>query len=118
MGPTPVAPMTTSTSQANERLYFLDWLRILAFAALLVYHVGMYYVSWDFHVKSPLTHALWGDWFNHAIYLGMFILGAIFATPSTQWQRLASLRWPALARPSPSGRCWCLFIHRSPWNTR
>ena len=256
--------MTTSTSQATERLYFLDWLRILAFAALVVYHVGMYYVSWDFHVKSPFagpglepwmkltepwrmslifmisgaatahmlkggpsfalvrrrsahlllpllcgvlfivppqsyfqvkqqfnysgdyweflrlyfagyrgfcgnrqclilptwnhlwflpylwvytlvscgvltlwpaalqvtaglvnlafrglgiilspvalilllrltlfepypaTHALWGDWFNHAIYLGMFILGALFATPSTQWQRLASLRWLAL----------------------
>ena len=55
MGPSPVAPMTTSTSQATERLYFLDWLRILAFAALVVYHVGMYYVSWDFHVKSPFA---------------------------------------------------------------
>ena len=256
--------MTTNTAQATERLYFLDWLRILAFAALVTYHVGMYYVTWDFHVKSPFagsglepwmkltepwrmsllfmisgaatthmlkggpsfalvrrrsahlllpllcgmlfivppqsyfeviqkfhysgdyleflrlyftayggfcgnrrclvlptwnhlwflpylwvytlvacgmltiwpaalqitsrlvnlafrglgiilipialillarltlferypaTHALWGDWFNHAIYLGMFILGAIFATPGTQWQRLAALRWPAL----------------------
>jgi surface polysaccharide O-acyltransferase-like enzyme len=38
-----------------ERLYFLDWLRILAFAVLVLYHVGMYYVSWDFHVKSPFA---------------------------------------------------------------
>lgn len=37
----------------EQRLYFLDWLRILAFAILVLYHVGMYYVSWDFHVKSP-----------------------------------------------------------------
>jgi glucan biosynthesis protein C len=35
------------------RRYFLDWLRIGAFALLVLYHVGMYYVSWDWHVKSP-----------------------------------------------------------------
>ncbi|PWF48297.1 acyltransferase family protein [Massilia glaciei] len=34
------------------RLYFLDWVRILAFFVLIVYHIGMYYVSWDWHVKS------------------------------------------------------------------
>lgn len=34
------------------RLLFLDWLRILAFFILVLYHVGMYYVSWDWHVKS------------------------------------------------------------------
>jgi nicotinamide riboside transporter PnuC len=30
----------------------LDWLRIGAFGLLILYHVGMLYVSWDFHVKS------------------------------------------------------------------
>lgn len=30
----------------------LDWLRVIAFALLVIYHVGMYYVSWDWHVKS------------------------------------------------------------------
>jgi glucan biosynthesis protein C len=35
------------------RQYFLDWIRIYAFFILILYHVGMYYVSWDFHVKSP-----------------------------------------------------------------
>ncbi len=38
---------------ATQRLYFLDWLRIGAFALLVLYHVGMYYVSWPWHVKSP-----------------------------------------------------------------
>lgn len=36
-----------------HRLYFLDWLRILAFFLLILYHTGMYYVTWDWHVKSP-----------------------------------------------------------------
>lgn len=35
-----------------ERLVFLDWVRILAFGLLVLYHVGMYYVSWPWHVKS------------------------------------------------------------------
>ncbi len=38
---------------APQRLYFLDWLRIAAFFLLIFYHTGMYYVSWDWHVKSP-----------------------------------------------------------------
>ena len=35
------------------RLYFLDWLRVGAFALLVLYHTGMFYVSWSWHVKSP-----------------------------------------------------------------
>lgn len=37
----------------SQRLFFLDWLRIGAFALLVLYHVGMYYVTWSWHVKSP-----------------------------------------------------------------
>lgn len=37
----------------TERRHDLDWVRILAFGLLILYHVGMYYVSWDWHVKSP-----------------------------------------------------------------
>ena len=35
------------------RRYDLDWVRIGAFMLLILYHVGMYYVTWDWHVKSP-----------------------------------------------------------------
>lgn len=41
--------MNTSSS---SRLPFLDGLRVAAFALLIPYHVGMYYVTWDWHVKS------------------------------------------------------------------
>ncbi|WP_313494488.1 acyltransferase family protein [Stenotrophomonas sp.] len=36
-----------------HRRHDLDWLRAIAFGLLVIYHVGMYYVSWDWHVKSP-----------------------------------------------------------------
>ena len=39
------------------RLPFLDGLRVAAFALLIPYHVGMYYVTWDWHVKSPAASA-------------------------------------------------------------
>jgi len=41
------------TDPASERRIDLDWIRIIAFLTLILYHVGMYYVSWDWHVKSP-----------------------------------------------------------------
>ena len=34
------------------RHYGLDWLRVAAFAILIVYHVGMVFVPWGFHAKS------------------------------------------------------------------
>jgi peptidoglycan/LPS O-acetylase OafA/YrhL len=36
-----------------QRHYGLDWLRIGAFAILILYHVGMVFVPWDFHAKLP-----------------------------------------------------------------
>ncbi|MGY1520124.1 acyltransferase family protein [Luteimonas sp. A482] len=35
------------------RRHDLDWVRVFAFALLVLYHVGMYYVSWEWHVDSP-----------------------------------------------------------------
>lgn len=45
--PAPSVPPTP-----GQRLPFLDWVRVGAFALLILYHVGMFYVTWDWHVKS------------------------------------------------------------------
>jgi glucan biosynthesis protein C len=37
---------------SSTRHYGMDWLRVGAFALLIVYHVGMVFVPWNFHVKS------------------------------------------------------------------
>jgi len=36
----------------HSRRYDLDWLRIIAFGLLIFYHIGMFYVEWDWHIKS------------------------------------------------------------------
>jgi peptidoglycan/LPS O-acetylase OafA/YrhL len=41
------------TVPAPERRHDLDWLRVIAFGFLIFYHIGMFYVTWDWHVKSP-----------------------------------------------------------------
>jgi surface polysaccharide O-acyltransferase-like enzyme len=41
----------------GQRRYDLDWVRIVAFMLLIAFHVGMYYVDWDWHVKSPHASA-------------------------------------------------------------
>lgn len=40
-------------SQTSERRPDLDWIRVGAFFLLILYHVGMFYVPWGWHVKSP-----------------------------------------------------------------
>ena len=45
--------MNPQTQPSSTRLVFLDWVRILAFGWLVLYHVGMYYVTWPWHIKSP-----------------------------------------------------------------
>jgi peptidoglycan/LPS O-acetylase OafA/YrhL len=42
----------TPAPNPDARRFDLDWLRIGAFTLLMLYHVGMYYVPWDWHVKS------------------------------------------------------------------
>ncbi len=41
-----------TTLDTTARRYDLDWLRIIAFSLLIFYHVGMFYVTWGWHVKS------------------------------------------------------------------
>ncbi|WP_417450030.1 acyltransferase family protein [Kordiimonas sp.] len=49
----------------STRRYDLDWLRVIAFGLLIFYHVGMYYVTWGWHVKSPYE----GDFLEPAMML-------------------------------------------------
>lgn len=41
-----------AVAPSPDRRYDLDWIRVGAFLLLILYHVGMFYVPWDWHVKS------------------------------------------------------------------
>ncbi len=39
----------------SNRVYALDWMRVIAFALLMLYHTGMVFVGWHFHVMNDET---------------------------------------------------------------
>lgn len=53
-GPRPVIDASASVASFPDvrRRYDLDWLRIFAFGVLIAYHVGMFYVTSDWYLKS------------------------------------------------------------------
>jgi peptidoglycan/LPS O-acetylase OafA/YrhL len=46
--------MTTDTIQKIERQYYIDWLRILLILSVFMFHIGMIFNSWDWHVKNDI----------------------------------------------------------------
>ena len=36
----------------KERRYDIDWIRVIAFDFLIIYHVGMFFVPWEYHIKN------------------------------------------------------------------
>jgi acyltransferase-like protein len=44
----------------------------------------------------PSTHALSGDWYNHALYGSVFLFGVLVARSDSVWFAITRFRWPAL----------------------
>ncbi len=39
------------------RRHDLDWLRVLVFALLILYHIGMFFVPWGWHIKNNVIYS-------------------------------------------------------------
>lgn len=39
------------------RRHDLDWLRVLVFGLLIIYHVGMFFVPWGWHIKNNVEYS-------------------------------------------------------------
>lgn len=76
----------TKTGNLKIRRYDLDWLRVIAILLVLLFHVGMFFVHWDWHVKNNETSRAFGYvmiWLHQwRMPLLLFISGAgtIFAS--------------------------------------
>jgi len=59
--------MKSKISTKNNRQFYIDWLRILLIFSVFLYHIGMYFNSWNWHVKNNIT-VTWLNrlmWFLH-----------------------------------------------------
>ncbi|MES2988084.1 MAG: acyltransferase [Pseudomonadota bacterium] len=50
-------PTFAASLKASQRHYGMDWLRIAAFALLIVYHVAMVFAPWDWVIHTPRSYA-------------------------------------------------------------
>jgi glucans biosynthesis protein C len=100
--------MPSTASSPPERQFYLDWLRILAFGLLVVYHVGMYYVTWDWHIKSPFAGSAIEPWMRLVSPWRMDLLFVVSGAATSHMlrrrgadahllrERAARLLWPLL----------------------
>ena len=75
-----VPASTASTARGSVRLYYLDWLRVLAILTVFVYHTTRFFNLEDWHVKNATTYG-WLEVWNRAAVIWMMplifvILGA------------------------------------------
>lgn len=100
--------MTIQPQNINygARQHFLDWLRVLAFAYLVLYHTGMMFVEWDFHIESGHDSAflrsimmLSSNWRLDLLFLVSGVAISVMMTKMTivqfLWQRIVKLFVPA-----------------------
>jgi peptidoglycan/LPS O-acetylase OafA/YrhL len=48
--------MTGLTNQKTERQYYIDWLRILLILSVFLFHNGMVFNTWSWHIKNDIQY--------------------------------------------------------------
>jgi surface polysaccharide O-acyltransferase-like enzyme len=76
--------------------------RLIVLPAIAVGIIRMLLAS-----QFPSTHGLFDDWYNHANYFFLFLLGAMMARQAAIWQNLETLRWTAFGIAMA---CWAALI--------
>ncbi len=95
------------TSAASQRLYFLDWVRVFAFAFLIFYHTAMMFVDWSFHIESGYNSVLLksimlltSTWRLDILFIvsgvAMSYMITKMSLKSFTWQRVIKLYLPLL----------------------
>lgn len=74
------------------------WLAALLSGALLLIVPSLLFAVFRLTLlpSFPLTHALFGDWYNHALFAGVFLLGFLLAHGASFWEAIERQRWIAL----------------------
>ncbi len=48
--------MTNDVETRSDRQYYIDWLRILLIISVYLFHVGMIFNTWEWHVKNNILY--------------------------------------------------------------
>ncbi|MCU0947806.1 MAG: acyltransferase family protein [Porphyrobacter sp.] len=109
-----------ATTAITGRQYGLDWLRIGAFGLLIIYHIGMFFVPWGWHVKSavPVDWAVWpmmaiNPWRLMLLFVISGVVSRALLAKLAGPRSFAASRSARLALPLLAGMV--LFVAPQPW---
>lgn len=109
-----------SVSATTGRQFGLDWLRIGAFGLLIVYHIGMFFVPWGWHVKASNTidWVQWpmmalNPWRLSLLFLISGIVSRSLMTKLASPRHFATSRSTRLLVPLLAGMV--IFVVPQPW---
>ncbi len=107
-------------STMNGRQFGLDWLRIGAFALLIFYHIGMFFVPWGWHVKTadPVEWVQWpmmavNPWRLSLLFLISGVVSRSLLAKLAKPKRFAASRSARLLIPLVAGMV--IFVVPQPW---
>jgi glucans biosynthesis protein C len=110
----------TNSASLVERQYGLDWLRIGAFAILIFYHIGMFFVPWGWHIKTaePIEWLTWpmmavNPWRLSLLFLISGIVSRSLIAKLASPSGFASSRSSRLLIPLIAGIA--IFVVPQPW---
>lgn len=49
--------MNATLVRKPERQYYIDWLRIILILSVFLFHIGMIFNSWDWHIKNDVRYS-------------------------------------------------------------
>jgi surface polysaccharide O-acyltransferase-like enzyme len=75
------------------------WLRSALSGPLLLIVPSLAFAAYRIVLlpSFPATHALFGDWYDHALYATIFLFGFLLARAETFWDAIERQRWLALS---------------------
>ncbi len=83
------------------RRYDLDWLRVIVFALLIFYHVGMFFVPWGWHIKNNVIY-YWLIWpmlfLNHWRLPILFVISGMGTYYALSKRNLKQFSWERYLR--------------------
>lgn len=104
----------------NERRYDIDWLRVIAIAFLLIYHIGIIFQPWGFFIgfiqSAETSDAMWYPFAMLNVWripLLFFVsgMGLCFAARRRNWKELLKDRAIRILLPLVFGSIFIVPLH-------
>ena len=93
--------MMTEMNNSSQRLYYIDWLRVLAMISIFFFHADRFFDYHDWHVKNGelnIISSIHISFFGHWMMPLFFVLSGAAVFYSLKYRAGASFLWERIKR--------------------